>query len=164
MLGFKITRLDWITFAAFAILLLILLLVYIWIAGLPGRIALRRKHPEAEAVKLLGWAGLLPTVYPWVQALIWAYKPTDVVDIRRFPREEQKAIAEEDARLSRKSRRSRKSDESAKPRESGKSEESAQPVRPPDRPLRRFSRHIRKNWRSYSLQLSLRSRYRPVSP
>lgn len=139
MLGFKITRLDWITFAAFAILLLILLLVYIWIAGLPGRIALRRKHPEAEAVKLLGWAGLLPTVYPWVQALIWAYKPTDVVDIRRFPREEQKAIAEEDARLSRKSRRSRKSDESAKPRESGKSEESAQAeestksVRAPDR-------------------------------
>jgi hypothetical protein len=119
MLGFKIT-------------LLILLLVYIWIAGLPGRIALRRKHPEAEAVKLLGWAGLLPTVYPWVQALIWAYKPTDVVDIRRFPREEQKAIAEEDARLSRKSRRSRKSDESAKSGESGESE-SAKSVRPPDR-------------------------------
>jgi hypothetical protein len=70
------------------------------LAGLPGRIALARKHPEAEAVKLLGWAGLLPTIYPWVQAFVWAFKPTDVVDIRRFPREEAKAIDEETARLS----------------------------------------------------------------
>ena len=75
---------------------------FVWLAGLPGRIALARKHPEAEAVKLLGWAGLhdpvgpgIQTIYPWVQAFIWAFKPTDVVDIRRFPREEAKAIDEE---------------------------------------------------------------------
>lgn len=109
MLGFKVTRLDWITFAAFAVLLIIALLFYIWIAGLPGRIALARKHPEAEAVKLMGWAGLLPTVYPWMQAFIWAYKPTDVVDIRRFPREEQRYIETEDARLSGKPAQSAKS-------------------------------------------------------
>ena len=71
----------------------------VWLAGLPGRIAMARNHPEAEAVKLLGWAGLLPTIYPWVQAFIWAYKPTDVVDIRRFPREEARATEEEIARL-----------------------------------------------------------------
>src|SRR5208283_3020808 len=75
------------------------ILIYIWIAGLPGRIALARGHPEAEAVKLLGWAGLLPTVYPWVQAFIWAFKPTNVIDVRRFPREEMQAIEEENARL-----------------------------------------------------------------
>jgi len=109
MLGFKITRLDWITLAALAVLGIIFLLVYIWIAGLPGRIALKRNHPEAEAVKLMGWAGLLPTVYPWVKAFIWAYKPTDVVDIRRFPREEQEAIEKENARLSRKSAKPAKS-------------------------------------------------------
>jgi hypothetical protein len=103
LLGFEITRLDWLTFGAFAVLGIIILLVYIWIAGLPGRIALKRNHPEAEAVKLMGWAGLLPTVYPWVKAFIWAYKPTDVVDIRRFPREEQQAIEQENARLSGKS-------------------------------------------------------------
>lgn len=100
MLGFKVTSLDWITFAALAVLLIVVLLLYIWMAGLPGRIALARKHPEAEAVKLMGWAGLLPTVYPWVQAFIWAFKPTNVVDIRRFPREEQQYIEKEDARLS----------------------------------------------------------------
>jgi hypothetical protein len=43
-------------------------MIYIWIAGLPGRIALARNHPEAEAVKIMGWAGLLPTILPWIQA------------------------------------------------------------------------------------------------
>jgi hypothetical protein len=75
------------------------MLTYIWIAGLPGRIAIARKHPDAEAVKLMGWAGLLPTVLPWIQAFIWAFKPTDIVDIRRFPGEEARAIDEDIARL-----------------------------------------------------------------
>ncbi|MBN8448271.1 MAG: hypothetical protein J0M13_04610 [Candidatus Accumulibacter sp.] len=44
-------------------------------------------------------AGLLPTVYPRMQALIWAFKPTDIVDIRRFPREEAIATDKEIARL-----------------------------------------------------------------
>ena len=36
---------------------------------------------------------------PWIQAFIWAFKPTDIVDIRRFPAEEAQAIEEEIARL-----------------------------------------------------------------
>lgn len=100
MLGFEITFWDYITFATLMLAGAAGILLYIWLAGLPGRIAVARKHPEAEAVKLLGWAGLLPTIYPWVQALIWAFKPTDVVDIRRFPREEAQAIEEDIARLS----------------------------------------------------------------
>ena len=51
-------------------------------AGPPGWIALQGKHPEAEAVKNLSYAGLVPTVHPWMQALIWAFKPTGIVDIR----------------------------------------------------------------------------------
>jgi hypothetical protein len=47
----------------------------------------------------MGYAGLLVAV-PWIQAFIWAFKPTDIVDIRRFPREEAKGIDEEIARLS----------------------------------------------------------------
>ncbi len=99
LLGFEISTLDWITFGALFGVLAVVLALFCWLAGLPGRIALRRNHPEAEAVKLMGWAGLLPTVYPWMQAFIWAFKPTDVVDIRRFPRQEQQYIAKENARL-----------------------------------------------------------------
>ena len=99
MLGFELDFWDFATFATLALCVLALGLVWLFLAGLPGRIALQRKHPEAEAVKYLGYAGLLPTVYPWMQALIWAFKPTDIVDIRRFPREEALETEKELARL-----------------------------------------------------------------
>jgi hypothetical protein len=103
MLGFELTVWDYLTFATAFIAAMIVLVIVVWLAGLPGRIALARKHPEAEAVKLMGYAGLFPTIYPWVQAFIWAFKPTDVIDIRRFPREEARAIEEDTARLGGKS-------------------------------------------------------------
>jgi hypothetical protein len=99
MLGFELGFWDYATFATAFLAGGSGILIYIWIAGLPGRIALARNHPEAEAVKLMGWAGLLPTVLPWIQALIWAFKPTDIVDIRRFPKEEARAVDEELGRL-----------------------------------------------------------------
>jgi hypothetical protein len=37
----------------------------------------------------MGWIGFLAVV-PWIQALMWAFKPTDVVDIRYLPKEEQR--------------------------------------------------------------------------
>jgi hypothetical protein len=99
MLGFELDFWDYATFATAALAGFAGVMIYIWIAGLPGRIALARHHPEAEAVKIMGWAGLLPTILPWIQAFIWAFKPTDIVDIRRFPKEEAKALDEEAARL-----------------------------------------------------------------
>ncbi|SFU19575.1 hypothetical protein [Sedimentitalea nanhaiensis] len=69
-----------------------------WLLGLPGRIAIARNHPEAEAVYTMGWTGFLAVV-PWIQAFTWAFKPTDVIDIRRFPDEEREAIKEDLARL-----------------------------------------------------------------
>ena len=99
MLGFKLDIWDYLTFLTLMLVVVAVVATWIWLAGLPGRIAIARRHPEAEAVKLLGYAGLLPTVYPWMQAFIWAFKPTEVVDIRRFPREEAKITDEEITRL-----------------------------------------------------------------
>lgn len=99
MLGFDLDFWDYLTFVTLFLLVLSGVGFWVWLAGLPGRIAIARKHPDAEAVKLLGWAGLLPTIYPWVQAFIWAFKPADIVDIRCFPREEARAIDENIARL-----------------------------------------------------------------
>ena len=65
----------------------------VFLLSLPGRIALARNHPDAEAVNLMGWVGFM-AVIPWIQAIIWAYKPTDKVDIRRFPKAEAKATEE----------------------------------------------------------------------
>jgi len=99
MLGFELDFWDYATFATAGLAGFAGVMIYIWIAGLPGRIALARHHPEAEAVKIMGWAGLLPTILPWIQAFIWAFKPTDIVDIRRFPKEETRALDEEAERM-----------------------------------------------------------------
>ena len=98
-MGFELNFWDYITFVALILGLVGATAALIWIAGLPGRIAIARKHPDAEAVKLLGWAGFLPVV-PWIQAFVWAFKPTEVIDIRRFPGAEERAIEEDIARLS----------------------------------------------------------------
>jgi hypothetical protein len=101
MLGFRLDFWDYVTFGALFLVLAFIVATILWLAGLPGRIAVARKHPDAEAVKLLGWAGFLPVI-PWIQAFIWAFKPTQTIDIRRFPKEEAKAIDEEMAALSKK--------------------------------------------------------------
>lgn len=97
-MGFTLDFWDYITFLVLAVVGLSFVILLLWLAGLPGRIAIARKHPEAEAVKLMGWAGFL-VVVPWIQAFIWAYKPTDVIDIRRFPEEVAKKTEEEIQRL-----------------------------------------------------------------
>ena len=99
LLGFKVDFWDYATFAVLMLLVLAGLITVVWLAGLPGRIAIARKHPDAEAVKMMGYAGFLAAV-PWIQAFIWAFKPTDIVDIRRFPAAEARGIDEEIARLS----------------------------------------------------------------
>jgi hypothetical protein len=98
LLGFELDFWDYVTFAALAILGAGFVTTLVLVAGLPGRIAIARGHPDAEAVNIMGWAGLLP-VLPWIQAFIWAFKPTDIVDIRRMPAEEAKAVDEEIAHL-----------------------------------------------------------------
>lgn len=98
MLGFELDIWDYLTFVTAALAGLAVIVILLWIAGLPGQIAIARKHPEAEAVKIMGYAGFLAVV-PWIQAFIWAFKPTDVVDIRRFPAEEAQATEEDIARL-----------------------------------------------------------------
>lgn len=46
--------------------------VVVWLAMLPGKIAAQRHHPQAEAIRIAGWLGILTGVV-WIVALIWAY-------------------------------------------------------------------------------------------
>jgi hypothetical protein len=98
MLGFPLTIWDYLTFLVAIALVGAFLAVLVFVLGLPGRIAIARKHPDADAINTMGWLGFLAVV-PWMQAFMWAFKPTDVVDIRYFPKQEQRNIGEELARL-----------------------------------------------------------------
>src|SRR5271165_3756529 len=98
LLGFQLDAWDYATFAAMAIIGAGFLGLLALLLGLPGRLAIARHHPEAEAVNMMGWLGFLGVV-PWVQAFIWALKPTTVVDIRDLPPERRRATDEEIARV-----------------------------------------------------------------
>ena len=47
--------------------------VFCLMGALPGHIAARRRHPQAQAVKVAGWVTLIFGFALWPVALIWAY-------------------------------------------------------------------------------------------
>ena len=89
---------DYLTFAAIILMIVVLLAIILFIMGLPGRIAIARNHPHAEAVKIMGWMGFLAVV-PWVHAFMWAFHDSMTVDLRRTPKEERDYVHAEIARL-----------------------------------------------------------------
>ena len=89
---------DWLTFLALLILLAAFTVAFVWIITLPGRIAVKRQHPHAEAVKLMGNLGWLGAV-PWIHALLWSIHDSVTIDIRRMPEEEREYIRKEIERL-----------------------------------------------------------------
>ena len=71
-------------FAWFVLIVIVVSMVYLFIAlaRLPGQIAEKRGHPQAEAINVAGWLGLLLTLgVVWALAMIWAFtKPADGSD------------------------------------------------------------------------------------
>jgi hypothetical protein len=98
LIGRPLDHYDYLTFLALLFLLVAGMAVILFIMGLPGRIALKRNHPHAEAVRIMGYMGFL-VVVPWVHAFMWAFHESATVDIRRFPDEEKEAVRRELARL-----------------------------------------------------------------
>ena len=43
-----------------------------FLGGWPGRIARERNHPQADAVTICGWLGLLTGLF-WIIAMVWAF-------------------------------------------------------------------------------------------
>ena len=80
------------------IVLFVLVAAAIWlvvvIGNIPGRMAREAGHPQAEAINILAWVGLLTMGLGWFAALVWAKaKP-----IAPGPRLEQR-VAELESRL-----------------------------------------------------------------
>ncbi len=40
---------------------------------IPGNIAKDRGHPQADAIRVLGWIGIITLGLAWPFALVWAY-------------------------------------------------------------------------------------------
>ena len=67
------TGLDYFAFLVMAVLLGAGIYIAVLLGGLPGRIAAQRAHPQADAIQVAGWFGLLTLGLLWPVALIWAY-------------------------------------------------------------------------------------------
>ena len=62
--------------ALLVLTLLVVLAVYVFIAlaKWPGQVARKRNHPQAEAIAVLSWGGLLLTAgIAWLVSLVWAH-------------------------------------------------------------------------------------------
>ena len=55
----------------------VLIAVVVWLVvllgPLPGKVARRRGNPQADAIRVLGWIGIVTLGPAWLAALVWAY-------------------------------------------------------------------------------------------
>ena len=75
-------------FALFVIGVIIALVVFlvVKIAPIPGHIASKRDHPQAAAIMVLGWVGIVTLGFAWPIALVWAYTRPQQVDMQALAR------------------------------------------------------------------------------
>jgi NADH:ubiquinone oxidoreductase subunit 6 (subunit J) len=71
----------------FATIVLILVIatavvVLVVLAMMPGKIAAQRKHPQAEAINVAGWLGMLTGII-WILAMIWAHMKPATSDTQK---------------------------------------------------------------------------------
>ena len=57
---------------AFAVLIVAAVVIIVLLGSLPGNIAARRGHPQASAIAVAGWLGLVTGVF-WLLAFIWSF-------------------------------------------------------------------------------------------
>jgi len=65
--------LDVIAFVVFAVLFLAVVFAIVALGSLPGNIARRRGHPQADAITAAGWLGIATLGILWPVAFIWAF-------------------------------------------------------------------------------------------
>ena len=82
---------DFVTFSALITIFAAFTYVLVLLLALPGKLAIKRQHPHAEAVKLMGNLGFLGGI-PWLHALIWSIHDSITIDVRRFPEEEREHV------------------------------------------------------------------------
>jgi len=64
--------LEWMTLVVLCALPVVVGAVLYKLGGLPGSIAAARGHPQAAAINICGWMGLI-TLVLWPIAMVWAY-------------------------------------------------------------------------------------------
>ena len=65
--------LDIFAWIVLIVLIATVVVGFVILAMLPGKIARQRGHPQAEAINVAGWLGALAMGVFWPLALVWAF-------------------------------------------------------------------------------------------
>ena len=65
--------LDIFALIVMGVILAAMIWLVVLIGPLPGKIARERGHPQADAIYVLGWIGVITLGVGWLIALVWAY-------------------------------------------------------------------------------------------
>lgn len=64
--------LHWLTLVVLCVMPVVAAYLIYRLGRLPGAIARARNHPQADAIAVCGWMGII-TLVMWPLALVWAY-------------------------------------------------------------------------------------------
>jgi len=97
------TGVDYFAWFVFIVIIVSAAGIFVALAGLPGKLARERQHPQAEAINAAGWLGLLLTLgVVWLLAVVWALTKPSGVPTEETSRENdvlKRRIAELEAQL-----------------------------------------------------------------
>lgn len=65
--------LDIFALIVIGVLISFVIWLVVKLGPLPGNIAKQRGHPQADAIQVLGWIGVITLGFAWPFALVWAY-------------------------------------------------------------------------------------------
>lgn len=65
--------LDIFALIVMGILIAVVITAVVKLGPLPGNIAKKRAHPQADAINILAWIGVITMGVAWLVALVWAY-------------------------------------------------------------------------------------------
>lgn len=67
------TGIDYFAWFVFIVILVSAVVIFIVLAQLPGKTAAERGHPQADAINVASWLGLLFTGgIIWILAMVWS--------------------------------------------------------------------------------------------
>lgn len=67
------TGIDYFTWFVLIIIAATLVIGFVVLAQLPGKMAAANNHPQAAAINMAGWLGLIFTAgIVWIVAMVWA--------------------------------------------------------------------------------------------
>ena len=65
--------LDIFALVVMGVLIAFVIFLVVKLGPIPGNIAKKRGHPQADAINVLGWIGVITLGLAWPLALTWAY-------------------------------------------------------------------------------------------